>query len=81
MNKNKIDVDVKNLQTLVDISNLKNQSMTDLINYIIDQYILYFNDLVKSTPEYQIKPRTPVRPTKPLMSFKEFIRSTKSQKN
>ena len=81
MNKNKIDVDVQNLQTLVDISNIKNQSMKNLVNYIVDQYILYFNNSVKNTPEYQIKPRNPVKRSRPLMSFKEFIQSTKSQKN
>lgn len=76
-----IDLDIDNLETLLDICKIKNKTLEYILNYIVDQYILYFNDMVKTNPEYQVKPRNRIKPEKKLMGFKEFIQSSRYQKN
>ena len=81
MRETRINVDIQNLETLLEICKIKTKSLEDILNYIVDQYILYFNDMFKTNSEYQVKPRTRIKPEKKLMGFKEFIQSSKYQKN
>jgi len=77
MNNSQKTIIIDNLDTLFEISKIKSTPIQTLMNYIVDQYILYFNDQVKSLPEDQVKPRKPVKRDRSLMSFREFINSSR----
>lgn len=71
-------IEITNLQAIREICKIKNMPLEDLMNYIVDQYILYFSEMQNSDAESQSKPRRPIKRDRSLMSFKQFINSART---
>ena len=65
--RNYSHIEITNLQAIREICKIKNMQLEDLMNYIVDQYILYFTDMQNSDAESQAKPRRSIKRDRSLM--------------
>jgi hypothetical protein len=69
------DFAIYNLDTIEAICHEKDISLERLLNFLFDQYIIYYNEAVKTISPDDIEPRDQDIQEKKIMSFKHFMKT------